>query len=323
MFPNFKYKAGIIGAGRIASGFDTPKTQAILTHAHAYAVHPRTDLVGFFDVNKEAAKLASKKWGGQAFPNLKSFFGEGKPDIVSICTPDENHFSVLIEVAEYKPKLVICEKPLGSSLSKIKKVLKSYHKKEIPILVNYSRRFDKTVQKLRKNIQSGRYGKILCASGIYTKGILHNGSHLIDLCRYLFGEVKNYQTFYNISDYKESDKSIAGFLEFERCRQFHLMVGDERRYSVFELDIFAEKKRLKLIDSGFNIALQKIEKDPRYKGFYTLGKPRTAKTSLSGALFVLIDNAIKHLEKKEPLICDIKEALKTEKICHQLLRCLN
>ena len=47
------YKAVIIGAGNIAAGFDSPKSEKVLTHAHAITLHPDFELLGFInsDVN--------------------------------------------------------------------------------------------------------------------------------------------------------------------------------------------------------------------------------------------------------------------------------
>lgn len=314
-----KYKAAIIGAGRIASGFDTLAKKEILTHAHAYLSHPQTDLVGFFDINKKAAEAAGKKWSCSVFVDLETMFQETQPEIISICTPDEDHFSTLKKLVKYKPRLVICEKPPTTKVKDTKKILDLYKKSKIPVLVNYSRRFDSKVQKLKREIRNGKYGKVLLTHGIYTKGILHNGSHLVDLCRYLFGEVLNFKTIYVISDYKKEDKSVAGFLSFEKCPQFHLMVGDSRHYAVFELDILLEKKRFRFFDSGFNISVQEVKKNPLYKGFYCLSQPVVAETFLKNALLTLVDNAVSHLEYKKPLICDIDDALKTQEVC-ELLR---
>ena len=223
-----KYKAIIIGAGRIAAQFDSPNGKDVLTHAHAYRQNQKTELVGFFDINKSAARAAAEKWGVSAFDDLEQALIETKPDIISICTPNHAHFSNLMEVAKHKPKIVICEKPFTSKIENAQKIIKIYKDSDIPILVNYSRRFDKAVQKLKKEIENKKYGKIICSSGIYTKGILHNGSHLVDLSRFLFGEIKDLFTFYAVNDYEKEDKSVAGFLKYENCPQFHLMVGDER-----------------------------------------------------------------------------------------------
>lgn len=40
------YRVTIIGAGRIASGFDTPRSRTVLTHAHAILSNRRLTLAG-------------------------------------------------------------------------------------------------------------------------------------------------------------------------------------------------------------------------------------------------------------------------------------
>jgi len=314
-----KYKAVIIGAGKIATQFDSPKSKKVLTHAHAYYKHPKVDLIGFYDINKPTASRAAKKWHCRVFFDFKKMLDNVKPDIISICTPDENHFDTLLKISKYKPRIVICEKPITTNLKDTQKIVNLYKKIRIPVLVNYSRRFDKTVQTVKKNIAQGKYGKVLCASGIYTKGIVHNGSHMIDLGRFLFGEVKKSLVLHTVSGSIKNDKNIAGFLEFKICKQFHLMAGDEKKFSIFELDIILEKKRVKFFDFGLQISLQNVEKDPLYKGYKSLGKPTIIKTAFMDALPELIENAINSIEKNKPLRCSLEDAFKTQKACFSLL----
>ncbi|KKW21927.1 MAG: hypothetical protein A2W52_01005 [Candidatus Taylorbacteria bacterium RIFCSPHIGHO2_02_49_25] len=314
------YKAVIIGAGRIASQFDSLESGEVLTHAHAFRKHPRVDLMGILDSNKNAARRAAKKWNCQTYDDLDTMMRKVQPDIVNVCTPDSSHFGVLLKIAHYKKtRIVICEKPITTNLADTKKIVRLYDTIGIPILVNYSRRFDAVVQKLRQSIRENKYGGIVCASGIYTKGIVHNGAHMIDLCRYLFGEVTSVVTTFSVPDFSHYDKSVSGCLEFKLCKQFHLMSGDERRYSIFEIDILFEKRRVRFIDFGFCVSIQKVTSDPRYAGYQCLGKPVIKSTSLDRAMVVLVDNAVLHLRRQSPLLCGIDDSLETQKICELLL----
>lgn len=65
-----KYSAVIIGAGRIASSFDSPAGKSVLTHAHAYRKHPDVKLLGFYDTSARVAQRAVKTWGGQSVQYL-------------------------------------------------------------------------------------------------------------------------------------------------------------------------------------------------------------------------------------------------------------
>ncbi|OGH64492.1 MAG: hypothetical protein A2821_03150 [Candidatus Magasanikbacteria bacterium RIFCSPHIGHO2_01_FULL_41_23] len=316
-----KYKAVIIGAGRIAAGFDTPKSKAVLTHAHAYTLHSSVDLAGICDTDHEKTRAKAKKWSIRAFDNLAEMCIHVKPDIISVCTPDETHFEVLKTILKYSPKLVICEKPVTINIDHTKKIIGLYKRERIPLLVNYSRRFDTTVQNFKAKIESGEYGKVLGATGIYTKGILHNGSHMIDLVQYLFGEINaKINALYSQSDYLPTDKTVSAFLQFKNCPQFFLMGSDERSYSIFELDILFAKKRIRFLESGFYVSEQNLFSDPLYSGYTVLDKPIIRTTNLSTALSCLVENAVEHLETGAPLLCDGADAYKTQVVCSKILK---
>ena len=182
-----KYSVGIIGAGNIASGFDDPSSSEVLTHAHAFSLHKRISRLIFYDRQTAKAKLAAHRWSAEAVPSFSSFM-KRRPDIIVLCTPDRSHYSVLIELLDGSPRLVLCEKPLTAKSSDSFDIVRRYRRKKVPLLVNYQRRFDPAVNALKRDFQNGRLGRILNVSVRYSKGILHNGSHAVDLLRFLFGE---------------------------------------------------------------------------------------------------------------------------------------
>lgn len=61
------YNSLIIGAGQIAGGYDSLESEAVLTHAHAYAKHSDFNLLGFYDVDASNASNMAKKWNCNAF----------------------------------------------------------------------------------------------------------------------------------------------------------------------------------------------------------------------------------------------------------------
>ncbi len=322
------YRTVIVGAGRIAAGFDEPGGKHVLTHAHAFQAHAQTDLVGIYDVSPAVAAKAAKKWSTRAFGDLGQMLSETKPDVVSVCTPDDAHVPALLKIAASKPALVICEKPIAASLKDAGKVVKLYEKNRIPLLVNQILRFDVAMQDLRRGLQRGAYGQIISASGFYAKGILHNGVHIVDLARFLFGEAHEYRALFARKDVSGDDRTVGGFMRFARCPQFHLMAGDERITSIYEFDILCQKKRFRITDAGFTINEQTIVADPYFSGYRALGAPKASPTGLGDSMLVLLDNAVQNLERRKPLICPASDALKSYAICEKLLAqskriCLN
>ena len=59
-----KYRVGIIGCGRIASILeDDPLRLKPCTHAGAFHLHPKTEIVSACDINKERLTSFGKRWG--------------------------------------------------------------------------------------------------------------------------------------------------------------------------------------------------------------------------------------------------------------------
>lgn len=313
-----KYSALIVGAGRIGSDFDTPEAKKILTHAHAYRACGRTDIVGFVDADFSAAKKAVKRWGGRAFTTLEEAFREYDVDIVSVSSPDETHYDVLLQLASFAPKAVICEKPVTTDVNHTEEINQLYQQKNIALQVNYSRRFDPSVEQIQDALKNNQYGAILGAYGIYTKGLLHNGSHMVDLARFLFGEALDSRALSSRADYSFGDLSVSAFLRFERCPAFHLMVGDGVRFSIFELSIICEKGRIVFKDGGVRLCIEPIQDHSVYAGYRCLASERCEETELDSAMMNMIENTISHICTGAALRSPVQDALAVHRICNDL-----
>ena len=314
-----RYRAVILGAGRMGSGFDSPSSSKILTHAHAYRDNPNVELSGFCDKDFNIAKRAAKKWKTQAYENLYLMLKEVRPDIVSVCTPDVSHYKDLVNISKHKPKIVVCEKPLTLSLSETKKILKIYKTKKIYLTVNFSRRFDIAVQKVRKITMSKKYGKVQASRAVYSKGIKHNGSHVLDMAHYIFGEKTRVEPLFSLFDSGPEDKTVSGFLAFEKCPQFFIAGVADFNYPIFEFDIFFEKARFSYVDFGYKSKLQLVKNDPVFKEFKALSQSSESKTDLIKALPNMVKNIVDFLNKKEHLLCLGEDALRVQKTTSQLL----
>ena len=317
-----RYNTLIVGAGRIGCGYDTPHSSRILTHAHAYRAHGRTRLTAIVDVDLKRARAAARTWSCKAYADLQDALNEERPEIVSVCTPDDTHGRVLqqIAAAAHRPRLVICEKPLTLKPTETATLLTLYRKKRIALLVNHTRRFDPTVVQVAADLKRGRYGKVLFGWATYSNGILHSGSHIMDLVRLFFGEPRMSRSLFARRDRpRTTDRTIGAFLALERCPQFHLMAGDGSRYDYFQFDIVCERGRISFFDLGFRYAVQLVAPDPVYPGYRALGKPVIRDTQFDVAMKELVDNAVQFLDGKSALRCDGQDAYQTQRLCWKLL----
>lgn len=313
---NRQFNVLIIGAGSIGAFFDKPTSQNILSHAHAFTSMKQYRLLGFIDVDKQKAQKAAELWNCQTFYTIEEAFKVNTIDIVCIATPDNTHYELLKNISRYKVKLVFSEKPLAIDILEANNIREIYKTKGIPLMVNYSRRFVPEFNQLRLNIKNGLYGKFITGMGYYGKGILHNGSHMIDLLRFLLGEIENTTLIDSVSDYSDIDPSVSGIIMLADKKRFYMQNINHHLYTIFELDFLFEKKRIRIVDSGFIIEEYSIEKNELfvdYKNITSLKK--TIKTKLGRSMYYAANNIYNYLKKTEKLQSPIDEAYKTMEVC--------
>lgn len=306
-----RYNAIIIGAGNIGALFDSPDSEDVLTHAHAFTKHTGFNLIGFIDIDVKKAHQAAKLWGCKTFSNIEEAFNSGKIDIACVAVPDEYHYSVLKELSEFSLKVILAEKPLTKTLKEAEELLKICSEKQIDVVVNYSRRFVPEFEKIRQDIKMGVYGEYLTGTGYYGKGIIHNGSHLIDLLRYFIGEIDTIKPISSIFDFYPADESMSAVLTFENNEPFFLQYVDCRKYAIFEMDLLFEMKRIRIYDSGFKIEVYDNKENNMYKGYINIVKTSDINTSLDNALYKTAENIYKHLTEGQNLKCSIEDGYKT------------
>ena len=136
-----RYKALIIGAGRIGAGYKWDQDLSY-THSGAYkALSDRVELLGFLEPIVERGAAASRKWGLPYFTSpLESTVKELKPDIISICTQPETQSLIYEQLRGCSARVLWTEKPYWGP-----------RKFPIPTQVNYMRRADPRHQAIAEN----------------------------------------------------------------------------------------------------------------------------------------------------------------------------
>ncbi|MBP2033805.1 putative dehydrogenase [Clostridium algifaecis] len=308
----------IVGAGNIGAFFDRPSSQNILTHAHAFSKMEGFNLLGFVDVSKEKGMKASKLWGVKYFSSIEEAFNKDKIDVVSVCVPDEYHYSVLKKLSNFPLKLVFAEKPLAKNVKEAEEIIKTYKDKNIKCLINYSRRFVPEFEILKDKVASGEYGKFICGSGYYGKGTLHNGSHLIDFLRYTIGEINDFNSIdYNFDFYKD-DPSVSAILHFKNGGNFVMQNVPCDNYTIFEFELLFQNKRIRIIDSGFKIEEYDVIDSKTFNGYKNLSKEKEYKTELNMAMLNAVKNIYNNLVYNENLKCTLEDGYKAMKVCEGL-----
>lgn len=316
-----KYKVAIIGAGRISCGFDSINDNHYLTHCHSIKDIDELEIIGIFDIDKEKVKSEAKKWNLIPYFNLNILLNKN-PEIILIAVPNKFHEEYLIRLIRHKPALVVCEKPLTNSISTSKSIIENYKKNKIPITVCYQRRFDDEFLKIKKNFEQNKLGGFITGTVVYSKGILHNGSHSIDILMFLFGEIIKVKPTNSKVDYNPNDPTVSACISFE-CGDIHLIAADERFHSIFEIDLIFEKKRFRFTDSGNYLEVFEVKPDPFYNGYYAFSRISSDVSSLNYALKNMWIDIVKYLNTGKELNSTGLTALKTQNNCDKILKSIS
>jgi predicted dehydrogenase len=314
-----KYSVIIIGAGKIGAFFDTPKSREYLSHAHAFENHPGFTLLGFVDTDLGQAERASQIWGGKAFPTVSDAFSSHAIEVAVVAAPDRLHFPLLKELADYPLELVFAEKPLAKTVDEAEEIISLYKERGIRLAVNYSRRFVQEFSDLKSQIASGVFGGFITGSGCYGKGTIHNGTHMIDLLGFLLGEITVAEVFGSINDHFEDDPACTLRLDISAGKPFFMQAVSCELYTIFELDLFFEKQRIKIADSGFKIEYFDSCECEVFAGYRYLRLKHTVDTSLGRALKSAADQVYSSLESDLEFACTGGDALKSLKVARRAL----
>lgn len=318
-----KFNVALVGCGNIAGGYDLNShgEEPALTHAAAFAAHPEFNLLACCDPDYLKRNSFKEKWH---FPYAVAEMGQLKNidatfDVICICSPTYLHALHLDEALSLNPKLLFCEKPVTHNLKSSEDLIKRYAVRNIPFVVNYTRRWDPDVLSLRNEFVNLKWGKIFSVSGVYNKGILNNGSHMIDLIRFLLGDLKLISTGRAAYDFWKDDPSVPVLLETNSGIPVTLNIADAQYYSIFEIEFVTEFGLIRIEDGGMNLSTRQVVNSDDFPGYKKLGT-RVQKTGgYKKSMSLAINHIYKILTEGSNAMSDGKSALETNKLCNKIL----
>jgi len=274
-------------------------------------------LTGLVDSDSETCQQAAGKWGCAGFRNLDELVEIIQPDVISICTPTALHAEHILLAAACHPKLIIAEKPLTGNPALSREIIETTRAAGVELLVNYTRRYVPFFRNLRERIQRGEE-RVTAATIRYAKGAIHNGTHAVDLARFLFGEVLSAQAFAARDDFWPDDPTVTGMLQLEHCAAMVLQGLDERVLTCFEVDIQTDRARYVVDQDGLRLRKSVVEANPRYPGLMTLSDMRMETTGHEQAILFMLDHVCRILENGDSPLCSGEDALAAEEIALKL-----
>jgi predicted dehydrogenase len=305
----------LIGAGRISAAFDSPGQAKILTHAHAWKLLG-ADLT-FHDPDPVRLASAVAKWGGSGSTDLAEALEPGPWDAVVLAAPDEFHLPIAKRLAGSPWKTLVLEKPPATSRGDWMALQEILGARTDDVAVNFTRRWAPGLIRLREEIRAGSWGELLHGHAMYGNGLLHNGSHLTDFLTWILGPLA-IEGLQEVLPDRSGDPSAAFRLRTCAGRPIDVAVVDCSRYTVFEVDLFFSRGRIRLPCSAGTVESTRVVPSEDHAGFRVLGGPGTASSELDTSLLRLARAVEEHSRLGTPLDGTLEEIADGFDLCLRL-----
>ena len=215
---NLKY--ALIGCGRISPN-----------HIAA-AIANNLEIVALCDIVPKNMKDKMQAFNlpetTHLYEDYQEMLKKEKPDLVAIATESGKHAHIALDCLDARCNLII-EKPIALSLEDADNIIKKSKEKGVKVCACHQNRFNKSIQKIREAIETGRFGKLLHGTAhirwnrgkeYYTQApwrgtweqdggaLMNQCIHNIDLLRWMMGNDI-------IEVYGMTDNLAHGFIEAE------------------------------------------------------------------------------------------------------------
>ena len=182
-----RVKVALIGAG----GWG-------LQHARIFAERPDVEFCAIVGRTAEKTEARAHQFGVQAYTDIGEMLEWERPDLVSLCLPNEGHFAPTLQVIQAGIPL-LSEKPLAFDLAEADTLLGEATSRDLFFAVNFNHRYAKPVAMAHQEITDGCAGEIVFATwrfggeggaGHPFANLIETQCHGFDMLEYLCGPIE-------------------------------------------------------------------------------------------------------------------------------------
>ncbi|MFC1814781.1 Gfo/Idh/MocA family protein [Thermodesulfobacteriota bacterium] len=315
------HKAVIIGCGKVAGYYDTGEFKYVHSHASAYDETKSIEILCCVDINIDNAKRLANKYNAvDVEKDIIKALNEHKPNVVSVCTPDETHYEIISMILhnDFVPEVILLEKPVCSNMNELDDMISLSQKRNVCIIPNHTGRFDSKYQYIKKLIAKNFFGNLVRGDIFYYSGWKHNGLHVVDILNFIFDTAVAIKTVVRkMPSPYPGDPTLDIVLNIKNDNaDIYLQSIDENYYQLFEFDLKFEKARLRIEDFGNRISFEKKTVNEMQENVLVLDKlvfPKTDSSPIQNLIKLISDYLTTKDEKllEGYRISDIADTMKT------------
>ncbi len=263
-----QYRAALIGCGGISA-----------RQATAYLEQGNVELVAGCDINPDNLSQRCDEFEipGRYTSHEALFEAEKGLDFVSICTYPKAHAEQTIAAAAAGVRGVMCEKPMCISLNEADAMIDACRKSGTRLAIAHRHRQNPNFTKARELVAEGAIGEPRLIWCYLTSAIIDNGTHMIDMMRYLLGDPKTDWVMGQASRrgdtlYQQSpaEESGVGLIAFKTGTRAVMETGELVPEDGFQFRILGTDGNLEATQTGVDLIDRtgaKAFQEPQTPGF--------------------------------------------------------
>jgi predicted dehydrogenase len=179
--PVHRYRAAVIGLGRMGSTVDDEWGYGPHAHAACWRTVDGVDLVAGADWFEERRPAFEERYPGtHTYADPDEMLYSEKPDIVSVTTHTDGRHGAILACVRAGVQAVFAEKPLAASLGEAREIVQACKEAGTVLAVNASRSWQTPYAQALRLVESGQIGELRCIVAFCKGNLSHMGSHIID-----------------------------------------------------------------------------------------------------------------------------------------------
>lgn len=313
-----KIGIGIIGLGAIGERLiDTFKK------------HPRTDIVGVYDVDPNRMNAISKKYGLTIVDHYDSLIENDDIEMIYIAVPPKYHHEIAIKAMKAK-KHVLCEKPLANSIEEAEEMYNIATEMDVVHGMNFPLYYSFAYKYIKRMLKEGQLGDLrrieLSAlfpvwprkwqqnnwidtreQGGFTREIF---THFIQLIQASFGEINNIQSFVEYP--KDSLKSESGLIAIGE-------LNNDIKLVVSGITDVNQKEAIKLVIYGTKGSAEILNWRDLFRNTSEIGRTLVSPEPVD-ATYDLIDSFYKAMDGVENNLVNFNDGYNVAKVIESLIQ---
>ena len=174
-----KYRVGVIGAGGISNN-----------HIRGYLDAGRFEIAALADLNESAMVEKDERFNiaPKHYTDAREMLEKEHLDVISVCTWHTGHATWTIAAAAFRPKAILCEKPMADNVGRAEQMIVACQRNGVKLAIAHQRRFLPAYTLAKDLMAQGAIGKVNLIQSFGGAGLPNYSSHQTDMYRYLLSD---------------------------------------------------------------------------------------------------------------------------------------